>query len=250
MRDLIRKILLEQLNDNQTLENIPDENIVHQKMTALINALKTTINDIGNNWDSKQREEFIYNQVTSLNFIKKGDFILKNKKCIKVLKSVYNSSDPSNFTTVTLSQYFNDIDVNSIYFIKEPFGSKASPDFLIISSNGILGVEDKSSKDGKISFNTGTPGGNKIIMYYDRSEGTIYLLSGKNWGWENIEDEYEAFTKDIRDYAKNKFKERFGGRVSNNLEYYARPMLIDKNKIKDIWNQDEEEVMSMLRRHI
>ena len=79
MRDLIRKILLEQLNDNQTLENIPDENIVHQKMTALINALKTTINDIGNNWDSKQREEFIYNQVTSLNFIKKGDFILKNK---------------------------------------------------------------------------------------------------------------------------------------------------------------------------
>jgi hypothetical protein len=232
-------------------QSIPDESIARQKMTSLIGMLKNTVNDIGNDWNSKEREDFIYNQVTSLGFIKKGDFILNNKSCVKELKSVYKSSDPSKFNTVKLSQYFNDIDVNSIYFMKEPFGSKASPDFLIISSNGILGIEDKSSKGGKVSFNTGTPGGNKFIMYYDKTDKKIYLISGKNWGWENsIDSEYEAFTKEIRNYAKNKFKERFGNRVNKNLEYYARPMLIDKNKIKDIWDKDEEAVMAMLRKHI
>lgn len=231
-------------------QTIPDENIARQKMTGLINALKNTVNDIGNDWNSKEREDFIYNQVTSLNFIKKGDFILKDKKCISTLKSVYTSSDPSRFTTTTLSEFFDDIDVNSIYFVREPFGSKASPDFLIISSNGILGIEDKSSKGGKVSFNTGTPGGNKFIMYYDKKDRKIFLVSGKNWGWEeSIESEYKQFTKEMINYAKHKFEERFGDRIKK-MSYYARPMLVDSNKIKDIWDKDEEAVMNMLRKHI
>jgi hypothetical protein len=231
-------------------QNIPDENVARQKMTDFYNALKNTVNDIGNDWNSKKREEFIYNEVTSLSFINKGDFILKNKLCVAKLKSVYNSLDPSKFTTITLSQYFGDIDVNSIYFLQEPFGSKASPDFLIISSNGILGIEDKSSKGGKVSFNTGTPGGNKFIMYYSKDDKKIYLVSGKQWGWEgNIESEYKEFTKEMINYAKNKFEERFGDRIKK-MSYYARPMLVDSNKVKDIWDKDEEEVMAMLRKHI
>lgn len=219
-------------------------------MTDLLNTLKNTINDVGNDWNSKERENFIYNKVISLNFVNDGEFISKNKICIKKLKSVYNSSDPSKFTTVTLSEYFNDIDINSIYFIKEPFGSKASPDFLIISKKGILGIEDKSSKGGKVSFNTGTPGGNKFIMYYDKKEKKIYLISGENWGWEeNIEKEYKIFTKEMIEYAKSKFEERFGDRVKN-MTYYARPMLVDKNKVKDIWNKDEESVLNMLRKYL
>jgi hypothetical protein len=231
-------------------QNIPDENVARQKMTDFYNALKNTVNDIGNDWNSKKREEFIYNEVTSLSFINKGDFILKNKLCVAKLKSVYNSLDPSKFTTITLSQYFGDIDVNSIYFLQEPFGSKASPDFLLISSNGILGIEDKSSKGGKVSFNTGTPGGNKFIMYYSKDDKKIYLVSGKQWGWEgNIESEYKEFTKEMINYAKNKFEERFGDRIKK-MSYYARPMLVDSNKVKDIWDKDEEAVMAMLRKHI
>jgi hypothetical protein len=231
-------------------QNIPDENVARQKMTDFYNALKNTVNDIGNDWNSKKREEFIYNEVTSLSFINKGDFILKNKLCVAKLKSVYNSLDPSKFTTITLSQYLGDIYVNSIYFLQEPFGSKASPDFLLISSNGILGIEDKSSKGGKVSFNTGTPGGNKFIMYYSKDDKKIYLVSGKQWGWEgNIESEYKEFTKEMINYAKNKFEERFGDRIKK-MSYYARPMLVDSNKVKDIWDKDEEAVMAMLRKHI
>ena len=76
------------------------------------------------------------------------------------------------------------------------------------------------------------------------------MVSGKNWGWVNdIESEYKQFTKEMIIYAKNKFQERFGDRVKN-MSYYARPMLVDKNKVKDIWNKDEEAVMSMLKKHI
>jgi len=186
----------------------------------------------------------------SLNFIKDGQFIITNKPCISKMKSVYNSSAPTKFTTITLSNFFNDIEVNSVYFLKEPFGSKASPDFLIISSNGLLGIEDKSSKGGKVSFNTGTPGGNKFIMYFHRKEKKIYLVSGKRWGWENeIEKEYKEFTKEMIDYAKNKFQEKFGNRIKN-MGYYARPMLVDKNKIKDIWDKEEKDVLDMLRKHL
>ena len=87
-------------------------------------------------------------------------------------------------------------------------------------------------------------------MYYDRKDKKIFLISGKQWGWENnIEREYKQFTKEMIDYAKNKFEERFGDRVKK-MTYYARPMLVDKNKIKDIWNKDEEDVISMLRNHL
>jgi hypothetical protein len=232
-------------------ETIVDENIVRQKMTNLLNSLRNTVNDIENNWNSKEREDFIYNQVISLDFVNDGEFIIKNKPCIRNLKEVYNSSDPSKFTTITLSECFKDIDIdtNSIYFIKEPFGSKASPDFLIISKKGILGIEDKSSKRGKVSFNAGTPGGNKFIMFYDKKQKNIHLISGENWGWgENIEKEYKIFTKEMIQYAKSKFDERFGDRIKN-MTYYARPMLVDKNKVKDIWDKDEESVMYMLRKH-
>jgi len=229
---------------------LPNENIARQKMTGLIDVLKNTVNNIGNNWTSKDREDYIFNQVTSLDFINDGQFILDNKACVAKMKPVYNSSDPSKFTTITLSNYFDDIDVDSVYFIKEPFGPKASPDFLIVSSNGLLGIEDKSSKGGKVTFNTGTPGGNKFIMYYDRKDKKIFLISGKQWGWENdIEREYKQFTKEMIDYAKNKFEERFGDRVKK-MTYYARPMLVDKNKIKDIWNKDEEDVINMLKKHL
>lgn len=231
-------------------QEVPNEEIARRKLTGLLNVLRSTVNDIGNNWTSKEREDYIFRQVTSLDYIKDGQFILSDKPCVSKMKSVYNSSDPQNFTTTSLTNYFNQIDVNSVYFLREPFGSKASPDFLIISSNGVLGIEDKSSKGGKVSFNTGTPGGNKFIMYYDRKEKKIYLISGKRWGWEKeIENEYKKFTKEMIDYAKNKFEERFGDRIKN-MGYYARPMLVDKNKIKDIWDREENDVIEMLRKHI
>ena len=52
---------------------------VNEKITNLIDTLKKTVNNIQNDWNSKERENYIYNQVTSLNFVEDGKFILKNK---------------------------------------------------------------------------------------------------------------------------------------------------------------------------
>lgn len=75
-------------------QTIPNENIARQKMTGLVDVLKNTVNNIGNNWTSKDREDYIFNQVISLDFINDGQFILNNKACVAKMKSVYNSSDP------------------------------------------------------------------------------------------------------------------------------------------------------------
>jgi hypothetical protein len=217
------------------------------KIETILISLKNTANEIPNNWNHKEREEFIFNKLIELNFVENGDFISKNRKIIKELKSVYNSTSPVNFTTKKLNDVYGNININNVYVIREPFGSQASPDFLFITSKGVFGVEDKSSKTQKITFNTGTPGGNKFTMYYDRKDKTVYLISGKQWGWtQEIEDEFRQFTKQMRDYASNEFKKKFGDRLKN-MEYYARPMLTDKNKVKDIVDKDENDVIEILR---
>jgi hypothetical protein len=241
----IRNIIKEVIS-----ENTPNESIVVDRVRELLDTLRSTVSDVKNDWTAKAREEFIFNKIIGLSFVEDGKFISNNKECKKKLGAAYNSRTPSEFTTLTIKQYFKNIDEDSIFFIKEPFGSRKSPDFLFISSKGVYGIEDKSSRSGKITFNTGTPGGNKIIMYYNTKTNKIYLTSGENWGWdENIEDEYRKFTERIKKYAQSEFEKQFGERIQN-MSYYARPMLVDKNLIDTIWDKDEKEVMSTLRKYI
>lgn len=220
------------------------------RMISIISTLKGTLNDIPNSWNSKRRESFIYETLLGLPFLKSANDYLKNKIIKQKLKSTYFGNNPHLFTISDLEQIDPEIDFSKIYVLHEPFGSKSSPDFLFITSKGLVGLEDKSSKNQKISFNTGTPGGNKVIMYYDRKNGTINLLTGKQWGWdESIENEFKKFTKDIRIYAKQEFERRFGDKIKN-MEFYARPMLIDKNKVKDIVDKTEQDVVDLFRRLI
>jgi hypothetical protein len=235
------EVLKEIKNKNETNVN---------KLPILVSSLKDTVNNIGNDWTSKERELYIFNQLSRLDFIKNGEFIKKNKKIIDTIKLVYNSNTPTSFTTMDLNLLYPEVEVDKIYIIQEPFGTKASPDFLFITNKGIFGLEDKSSNNGKISFNTGTPGGNKFIMYYNRKENKIFLLTGEKWGWNNdIENEYKKFTQEMIKNCAIEFRKRFGNKVPK-MDYYARPMLVDKNKINDIWHQDEKDVMDMLRKYI
>jgi hypothetical protein len=220
------------------------------RMMSIINTLKGTINDIPNSWTSKKRESFIYDTLLGLPFLESAQDYLTDKNFKQKLKSIYFGNDPHLFTISDLEAIDPEIDSSKIYILHEPFGSKSSPDFLFITSKGLIGLEDKSSKNQKISFNTGTPGGNKVIMYYDRKNGTINLLTGKQWGWdESIENEFKKFTKDIRVYAKREFERRFGDKIKN-MEFYARPMLVDKNKVKDIVDKTEQDVVNLFKKLI
>lgn len=220
------------------------------RMMSIITTLKGTINDIPNSWNSKKRESFIYDTLLGLPFLESGQDYLNNKSLKQKLKSTYFGNDPHLFTISDLESIDPEMDPSKIYVIHEPFGSKLSPDFLFITSRGLIGLEDKSSKNQKISFNTGTPGGNKVIMYYDRKNGTINLLTGKQWGWdESIENDFKKFTKDIKIYAKQEFERRFGDKIKN-MEFYARPMLVDKNNVKDIVDKAEQDVVDLFRKLI
>ena len=238
----------EQFNQLDNIDQLTSDS--DGKISTLMSTLKNTVNEIPNDWNSKEREDFIFDVLVGLPFTENDQNILKEKSVIKYLKSAYNSQNPNSFTIQTLTSMIEDIDQSKIYVLHEPFGSKASPDFLFITSKGLFGVEDKSSKNQKVSFNTGTPGGNKFIMYYDKKDKTVYLISGSQWGWnQDIEKEFKKFTKDMITYAKDEFQRRFGDRIKN-MEYYARPMLVDKNKIKDIAHKDEEDVLNLLKKMI
>lgn len=218
------------------------------RVRELIARLKSTVEQTTNNWDSKDRETYIFNSLLGLDFMTDGNFIKNDKSLKSRLKTAYNSTSTSDFNTSTLLESNPELDPDKIYLIHEPFGSKASPDFLFITPVMIFGVEDKSSKNEKVSFNTGTPGGNKFIMYFDKKSKKVHLISGKQWNWDDqVEQEFRDFTQHVIDYAKKEFTKRFGNRIKN-MEYYARPMLIDKNKIKDLVDKDEQDVVDILKK--
>lgn len=216
------------------------------KINSLVLTLKNTVNEVANDWNSKKREKYIFDALMKLDYIENAQKYIKNKELIKNLKSVYKGSNPKLFTTKNLTETVGNVNEEKIYVIHEPFGSKASPDFLFITSKGLFGLEDKSSKNQKVTFNTGTPGGNKFIMYYDKKLKKVYLITGERWGWsQNIENEFKEFTKEMILIAKREFEKRFGDKVKN-MEYYARPMLVDKNKVKDIAEQNNQDVLNFL----
>lgn len=223
---------------------------VDEKILQIIDRLKNTVNEIPNTWGSKKRETYVFNKLLEDNFTENGNIFLSNKNFRDHIKKVYNSTNPLSFTTNFLVHYFPKVQTNKMYIIQEPFGSKASPDFLFITSKGMFGIEDKSSKNEKIAHNTGSPGGNKFFTYYDRKNKKVYLLSGERWGWDkDIEKEYLKFKEDVRKYAKLEFQKRFGEKLKN-MDYYARPMLVDKNKVKDIADTADTDVINMLKKFI
>lgn len=216
------------------------QNTYSKKFTEI---LKKSVKDVPNNWNSKEREAYVLKQVSTLDFIKDGNFMLGNKSFVKRLKQIYLSNNPSEFSFSLLNGYFDNIQKNSVYILHEPFGSKASPDFLLLSNNGLLGIEDKSSRTGKITWNTGNPGGNKITMYFDRKNKRVFLLSPKEWGWTpEISLAYEKFKKEQLLMAKKAFS------LISKFSYYARPMLIDENVVENIYDPQEKEVTSLLNK--
>jgi len=199
-----------------------------------------------NNWNSKEREKFTMNKLLNLPWLKNGQYLRKDNNFLKTLKSCYLGYKHDVINTTNMEDKY--------YVIHEPFGSRYSPDYLFITPKGIFGVEDKSSKNGKISWNTGTPGQNKIITYFDKKKKNVYLLTSHDYGWTiQIEERYKKFKKKILDFAKEEFKKEFSENVEKPIEllnYYARPMLTDNNLISELYNKSEINVDNILREYL
>lgn len=215
------------------------------KHIEIKNVLKNILIEDENNWNSKDREKFTMSRFLEIDWLNDGEFLKRDKNFIKNLKDSYFNYNHIGITTKHMEYDY--------YVIHEPFGSKSAPDYLFITPHGIFGIEDKSSKNGMISWNTGTPGENKIITYFDKTEKIVYLITSEEYGWgKEIALKYREFTKKIIAYADNEFKKEFAGynNVISKMGYYARPMLTDKNLVKNIYDPEEKNVDIILKRYL
>lgn len=217
-----------------------------KRVEEIVRTLKSCVINIPNTWSNKDRELYIFTELLNLNFIVNGNKIKEEKNIKAKLKQTYLGSGKSDTLFGDITKIFPQFKKDDVILIHEPFGSRTSPDFIFISKNKVYGLEDKKSESEKISWNTGTPGGNKFISYYNVKNKTIYLLTPYDWKWDDeIQKEYKKFTQEIIQYGKNKWNSGLGKKLPN-MEFYARPMLVDKNKVKDLYKGDDNELKNIL----
>ena len=213
-----------------------------KKSEELKGILSGIVNEIENDWNSKERELFTMTKFLELPWLGDGQFYIEDKKNKDELKNFYFKYDHSVFTSERLG--------GGYFVIHEPFGSKSSPDYLFVTPNGIFGIEDKSNNEEKIEWNTGSPGEDKIITFFHKSEKKVYLFTSWEYGWtKEIGDEYYQFKIKIKEMAAELFKEQFHkyGDSFRKLTYYARPHIIDGNNIvRDIYDPEEINVKRVL----
>jgi hypothetical protein len=217
-----------------------------KKSEELKGILSGIVNEIENDWNSKERESFTMTKFLELPWLEDGQFYIEDKKNKDELKNFYFKYDHSAFTSEKLG--------GGYFVIHEPFGSKSSPDYLFITPNGIFGIEDKSNNEEKIEWNTGSPGEDKIITFFHKSEKKVYLFTSWEYGWtKEIGDEYNQFKEQIREIASELFKKQFNkyGGAFNKLKFYARAQLQEgNNTINEIYDPEEINVKKVLEKFL
>ncbi len=140
-----------------------------------------------NKFHTKEREHALFDEIIELDFIEDGNF-LKNSIKLNFRNKLVNfckNGNNKNFSLIDFLQNYPNIDLDKIYLIHEPFGSQMAPDFLFISSGGFLPMEDKKSKKGSISWNTGSMGKRKLISYYNEILNESRLFTSLEYEFEN-----------------------------------------------------------------
>lgn len=206
--------------------------------------LKDLINEFENTWGNKKREECTLEKLLGLEWMKDGSFYLKNEKDVKELKEIYFSYNHLSFTSERLG--------GGYYVIHEPFSSQSSPDFLFITPIGIIALEEKKNNRGTIEWNSGTPGEDKIITYFDNKSKKVYLFTSEEYKWtKEISEEYVLFKEERREIEKVAFQDRFSkyGKDFPKFEFYMRAHLIDKHDIiNEIYDPSETNVKIYLEK--
>lgn len=217
-----------------------------KKSEELKSILTGIVNEVANDWNSKERESFTMERFLELEWLKDGQFYIEDKKNRDALKNIYFKYDHTVFTSESLG--------GGYFVIHEPFGSKCSPDYLFITPVGIFGIEDKSNNNEKLEWNTGSPGEDKIITFFQKTEKKVYLFTSWEYGWtKEIGDEYYKFKTKMKELAAEAFRQQFHkyGDAIKKITYYARPHLIDGNNIvKDIYDPEETNVKKVLEKFL
>jgi hypothetical protein len=218
--------------------------MIMSKITQIKQILNGVLTEQENNWDSKSRELFTMSELLKLEWLNDGVGFKDDKDFIANLKECFFNYRHKEITSSDLPHDY--------YVIHEAFGSQSSPDYLFITPNGIFGIEDKSSDNGQISWNTGTPGDDKIITYFDKKNKKVYLVTSYEYGWtKEIGIVYKNFTQSIIQFAKVGFKDLPNDIFKDEcISFYARPMLNHNKKVKNIYDETEKNVDFILKTYL
>ena len=182
----------------------------------------------------KNSEQSFENQVKKIlidnNFqeIEKEDL---RKQFSKVLTKQQKTKKPIHFGHVDF-----DNDLTGNYFIKNPFGTQAPPDFILLHHNcNPVYLECKSGV--KPVWNCSLPNDHTVYLYNSsnkNNKSTTYIFLSRHV----ITPENKQLMEEIHQQVKNLVAEKLkNSNNSDNFTYYPRPMY---NQIKMLDEKDRE----------
>ena len=145
-------------------------------------------------------------------------------------------------------------DENEITYKYQPRGSQDFPDFVITDFTNDINIECKTSKDGKIVWNSGLAHENMILVFgspADKRNDLTFFLGKERMPSDTIREKFKMWIKEKRKKLQNDFETDFD-ELSKMCSLYLREMLNDKihnflnNPKREEWENDVISFLSNL----
>lgn len=145
-------------------------------------------------------------------------------------------------------------DENEITYKYQPRGSQDFPDFVITDFTNDINIECKTSKDGKIVWNSGLAHENMILVFgspTDKRNDLTFFLGKERMPSDTIREKFKMWIKEKRKKLQNDFETDFD-ELSKMCSLYLREMLNDKihnflkNPKREEWENDVISFLSNL----
>lgn len=145
-------------------------------------------------------------------------------------------------------------DENEITYKYQPRGSQDFPDFVITDFINDINIECKTSKDGKIVWNSGLAHENMILVFgspTDKRNDLTFFLGKERMPSDTIREKFKMWIKEKRKKLQNDFETDFD-ELSKMCSLYLREMLNDKihnflkNPKREEWENDVISFLSNL----
>ena len=145
-------------------------------------------------------------------------------------------------------------DENKITYKYQPRGPQDFPDFVITDFTNDINIECKTSKDGKIVWNSGLAHENMILVFgspTDKRNDLTFFLGKERMPSDTIREKFKMWIKEKRKKLQNDFETDFDD-LSKMCSLYLREMINDKihnflkNPKREEWENDVISFLSNL----
>lgn len=191
-------------------------------------------------------DEYLYcrNSLEKLGHEERIEFILKdvgfeekfNKESSKKLKKRKEA-----ITQFIIEEHSNNDSKG--FYIRHPFGTQNSPDFILIYNNFVQELECKSSLKDNIKWNSGYPKENCLYVISSVELKTTTICFGKDFTNASQKEEIENSFERIRDFVKEENKT-----LSGDFSFYPRKDFIFSG-VSPFKHKDREERETHVRNY-